>query len=85
MHMQVMDAPDIRYQALIGEEKEHGGEEHAADEHEHADEGYDLEDFRRAIVEGEHPNGEPLDHDMPRWEMSDQDLANLFEFIKTLD
>ncbi len=79
MHMQVMDAPDIRYEALNGEAGEHGGEEHS-------DEVgiYDLDDFRLAVIEGKHPDGEFLSRDMPRWEMSDQDLVDLFEFLKSL-
>lgn len=78
MHMQVMDAPDIRYTALSAEAGEHGeseGEEHGE---------YDLEDFRLAAVEGKHPDGEMLSRDMPRWQMSDGDLADLFAFLKTI-
>lgn len=89
MHMQVMDAPDIRYDALTSEAEEHN----ESDKDGHTDEGddhtaqhaeYELTDFRRAVIEGQHPDGEPLDRDMPRWEMNDQDLADLFEFIKSL-
>jgi mono/diheme cytochrome c family protein len=79
MHMQVMDAPDIRYAALNGEGEEHGEQDHAE-----GGTGYSLEDFRRAVTLGEHPDGEPLDSDMPRWRMSEEDLADLFEFIKNL-
>lgn len=83
MRMQVMDAPDIRYSALSGEAEEHadegGGNEHA-DEHS----GYDLEDFRLAVVEGKHPDGESLDGDMPRWQMGDEDLSDLLDFLKSL-
>jgi hypothetical protein len=80
MHMDVMDAPDIRYSALTGEEDGHGGDEPHGDEHS----GYDLETFRMAVVEGKHPNGEALNRDMPRWRMDDEDLVDLFEFLKTL-
>jgi len=78
MHMQVIDAPDIRYQALASEEEHeeeggHGGSE-----------GYDLETFRMAVVEGRHPNGERLSSVMPRWQLSDEDLADLLEYLKTL-
>ena len=83
MHMQVMDAPDITYDALTGEAEEHAsGEGDEAHEDEHA--GYDLEDFRMAVVEGKHPDGESLSREMPRWQMSDQDLADLFAFLKSL-
>lgn len=73
MHMLIMNAPDIRYSALNSEMDEHGGEGE-----------YDLEMFRQAVVEGKHPDGETLDEDMPRWQMSDEDLAALFEYLKTL-
>lgn len=76
MHMEVMDAPDIRYAALSAESGEHGEEE------EHGE--YDLEAFRLAVVEGQHPDGESLDRDMPRWQISDEDLADLFSFLKAI-
>ena len=82
MHMQVMDAPDIRFVALNGETDSgaHPDAEHAE---EHAGE-YTLETFRQAVVAGQHPDGEALSQDMPRWELDEEDLADLFEFIKTL-
>ena len=76
MHMDFMDAPDIRYLALNSEEEHeeeggHGGE-------------YDLETFRQAVVNGQHPDGDSLDRDMPRWAMSDEDLSDLLDYLKTL-
>lgn len=77
MHMQVMDAPDIRGAALAGEgheeseEGEHGGQ-------------YDLETLRLAVVEGRHPDGESLDADMPRWRMSDENLSDLLDYLESL-
>lgn len=82
MHMEVMDAPDIRFQALSGEGDE---DSHGHDEHDDEHAGYDIEAFRQAVIEGKHPNGEPLDRDMPRWALSDEDLNDLFEFIKSLE
>lgn len=88
MHMDVMDAPDIRLAALQGESEEHAesddGHDHD-DEHAEAHQGYDLDTFKQAVVLGQHPDGEPLSGDMPRWDMTDEDLADLFEFIGTLD
>ena len=90
MHMAVMDAPDIRYAALAGEEHAEapGGDGHEGAEADpgdgHGEAAYDLEVFRLAVVEGRHPNGEPLSPDMPRWRLSDQDLADLLAFLKTL-
>ncbi len=84
MHMQVMDAPDIRIAALSAEAHHEEEREKPADQ-EH-DEGektfaYTLEDFRRAVVEGRHPSGEPLDPNMPRWQLSDRDLQDLYNFL----
>lgn len=80
MHMEVMDAPDIRFNALSNGEGEHEGEHAHEDEHS----GYDLDAFRLAVIGGVHPDGEPLSRDMPRWRMGDEDLRDLFEFVKTL-
>jgi cytochrome c oxidase subunit 2 len=82
MHMDVMEAPDIRYSALAGEGEDHGGEE---DSHAGEHGGYDLDDFRLAVVGGVHPDGEKLSREMPRWLMSDEDITDLFEYIKSLD
>jgi hypothetical protein len=79
MHMDVMDAPDIRITALGNEEGDHGDDEHG-DEHGE----YDLAAFRLAVIGGVHPDGESLSRDMPRWRMDDRDLADLFDFLETL-
>ncbi|MGA9350089.1 MAG: cytochrome c [Anaerolineae bacterium] len=75
MMMHVFETPDIRYKTLTtaehGEEMEH--------------EPYTDETIKRAITQGIEPNGEPLDWPMPRWAMSDEDLDDLLEFLKTLD
>ena len=77
MHMQLMEAPDITYNALNDMmEEESGGTMQPG--------GYSLEDFRKSVVLGEHPDGDELDPNMPRWQMSDADLKDLFAFIKSL-
>jgi mono/diheme cytochrome c family protein len=77
MHMEVMNAPDIRWESLQHEEEE----EHAeGDGHE----GYDIDLFRKAVVDRQHPDGAPLSRDMPRWQMSDGDLEDLVEYLKSL-
>ena len=82
MHMTVMDAPDIRWSALIAEAGEgHGGE---GDEHGGEAADYDLDTFRLAVVEGKHPDGEPLNDNMPRWTMSEEDLEDLLGYLKSL-
>ncbi len=90
MHMQVMDAPPIYGAALGGhgegehEEGEQPEPEHAAEEEGHEPDGYTLEEFRLAVVEGQHPDGEPLDQDMPRWRMEEKELADLLAFLETI-
>ncbi|MFQ5410223.1 MAG: hypothetical protein ACE5FI_17570, partial [Anaerolineales bacterium] len=54
------------------------------DEHTQAHAGYDLDTFRKAVVEGQHPNGDPLDRDMPRWSLGDDDLLDLADYLKSL-
>ena len=84
MHMQVMDAPDIRWSVLAGEtEGEHDDEVEHRDEHAESHAGYGLDDFRMAVVEGKHPNGGSLSAEMPRWNISDGDLEDLAEFLKS--
>jgi mono/diheme cytochrome c family protein len=36
------------------------------------------------VVEGQHPDGEPLSNDMPRWNMDDQDLDDLADYLQSL-
>lgn len=42
------------------------------------------ETFRLAVTQGQDPNGTELDPDMPRWQMSNDDLADLIDYLKTL-
>ncbi len=87
MHMETMDAPNIRWQALV---------EHATDPHddtgEHDDTEekdpphaavYDIDTFRLAVIEGKHPDGEQLDEDMPRWGLTETDLEDLAEYLQS--
>jgi cytochrome c oxidase subunit 2 len=84
MHMQTMDAPPIYGEALSGHDDEHDEGQTDSDAG-HEEQGtYTLEDFRMAVVKGQHPDGEPLDQDMPRWNIDDQDLADLLAFLKSL-
>jgi hypothetical protein len=84
MHMQWMDAPDIRFAALSAEANEYQDEEQEdSHEHSHTKE-YDLDTFRQAVILGQHPNGDALNRDMPRWQMSGDDLEDLFEYLKAL-
>ncbi len=71
--------PDIRYHALTEEEHdEHGGE---GEEHPP----YTDETIKRAITDSLNPADESLDYTMPRYQMSEGDLDDLLEFLKTLE
>jgi hypothetical protein len=65
---------DIRYEALIKGQYEHGKKETP----------YTDALIKRAITEGLDPDGEPLDWTMPRWRMGDADFADLLAYLKTL-
>lgn len=45
---------------------------------------FDAEKFRLAVVNGEDPDGSQLNSDMPRWNISHNDSADLIVFLKTL-
>lgn len=81
MGMEVMNAPNIRWSALINmqeEEDKHaesGGQKH----HE-----YDFAAFKGSVENGRHPDGDKVNEDMPRWKMSDADLKDLMDYLKSL-
>lgn len=76
MMMGTFEAPDIRYSTLTRADHDDAHEEHPP---------YTDETIKRAITQGIDPAGEPLDWAMPRWQMSEQDLNDLLEFLKTLE
>ena len=73
MHMWPMTAPDIRYSALSVMPELKGRKSP-----------YDIGDFRRTVENGRHPDGEEVKAEMPRWQMSEADLTDLFAFLKAL-
>jgi mono/diheme cytochrome c family protein len=75
-----IEAPSITYHDLT----EEGHEEHA-EGGEEAHPPYTDETIKKAIKEGLNPAGEELDPCMPRWEMSDGDLDDMIEYLKTLE
>ena len=79
MMMHSFTAPDIRYETLTS--GHHHGEE-ADHEDEHPP--YTDETITRAITKGLDPSGTPLDAPMPRWDMAEEDLGNLLEYLKAL-
>ena len=81
MMMWSFDTPDITWGNLT---EEHHEDEPGENEHEEHPP-YTEETLKRAIAKGLDPAGEPLDEAMPRWRMSERDLDDLVEFIKTLE
>jgi hypothetical protein len=45
---------------------------------------FDAEKFRLAVTEGQDPDGTHLNTDMPRWNIGNEDLADLIAYLKTL-
>jgi mono/diheme cytochrome c family protein len=82
MHMQRMDAPDIRWKTLSS--VNHGGHGET-DNGERAEPAYDATTFQLAVMDGRSPGGERLSSNMPRWQMSDLDIIDLIEFLRSLD
>ena len=64
------EAPAITYKSLT-EEEEHPP--------------FNETRIKRAITEGIDPAGKPLDITMPRWQMSEEDLNEIIDFLKKLD
>jgi uncharacterized protein YeaC (DUF1315 family) len=59
-------------------------EEQTDIEENHKHESYNFEAFRNAVEVGKHPDGDELKKDMPRWNMSDADLQDLMNYLKSL-
>lgn len=76
MMMGTFEAPDIRYRTLTEGEHEGTPAEHPP---------YTDETIKRAITQGIDPAGNPLDWPMPRWRMSERDLDDLLDYLKTLE
>jgi hypothetical protein len=45
---------------------------------------FDAEKFRSAVTKGQDPDGTQLNTDMPRWNIGNDDLADLIAYLKTL-
>lgn len=73
MHMWAMTAPDIRYVALRNMSELKGRQRP-----------YDIDDFRQQVEKGLHPDGTEVAAQIPRWQMSDADLTDLFTYLKAL-
>ncbi len=81
MHMEVMDSPDIRWTALSMHHHDKG---EADSLKQHNEEVYTFENFKNSVENGKHPDGDEVSKDMPRWKMSDADLKDLMDYLKSL-
>ncbi len=45
---------------------------------------FDAEKFRLAVTKGQDPDGTQLNANMPRWNIGNDDLADLITYLKTL-
>ncbi len=77
LQMQTIDAPSIYYDALVKMMQDASGGTSSPG-------GYTLDNFRTEVVDGHDVDGSLLDENMPRWQLSEGDLQDLFNFIKTL-
>jgi mono/diheme cytochrome c family protein len=75
MMRRTYDAPDITYAALTAPHTSHEGDSEPA---------WTESDIRAAIRDGIEPSGDTLDPIMPRWNMDDQDMADLIGYLKEL-
>jgi hypothetical protein len=82
MMMWSFNVPNITWDNLT--EEEHHEEPEGGEEHEEHPP-YTEETLKLAITRGINPAGEHLDEEMPRWQMSERDLGDLVDFIKTLN
>ena len=64
-------APSLTAHALTGD---HGHEGHEHD-------GYNAESLATAITDGTRPDGSAIGAGMPRWSMSEQNLAALVDYL----
>ena len=68
---------NINWYALAQAGKhEHGARLHTA---------FDEQSIARAIIDGVDPDGNALDSTMPRYNMSDEDMADLIAYLKAVD
>ena len=81
MMMWTLEVPNITWDGLTAEPG-HYEDEDTGEHDEHPP--YTEDTLKRAITRGLDPAGEQLDEAMPRWTMSQADLDDLVDFIKTL-
>jgi mono/diheme cytochrome c family protein len=71
---------DIRYPTLTAAEPAKAGEKKEAMDHPP----YTDTTIKQAVTQGIDPANKPLDWTMPRWQLTDEDWADLLAYLKTL-
>lgn len=74
MMFRAVEVPDIRYSALTSSHTEDGK----------TSPGWTDAEIARAIREGVEPSGERLKAPMARWDMSDDEVAAVIDYLKEL-
>ena len=69
-----IDIPDIRYSVLTSPRSQDGTTVPA----------WTDADIAHSIRDGVEPNGQPLKAPMPRWAMTDAELADVISYLKEL-
>lgn len=70
-----VEIPDVRYSVLAAPRSDNGT----------TTPGWSDGDIARAIVDGIEPNGQHLQAPMPRWNMTDSEIAQVIAYLKELD
>ena len=81
MGMEIMDSPGIRWSTLTGMKRKELGK----DENDQSIDAYTFEDFKKEVIDHKELDGEELKDGMPQWKMSDADLKDLMDYLKSLD
>jgi mono/diheme cytochrome c family protein len=71
---------DIRYPTLTAAEPAKAGEKKEAMDHPP----FTDATIKQAVTQGVDPANKPLDWTMPRWQLTDEDWADLLAYLKTL-
>ncbi len=81
MGNEIMDSPGIRWSTLTSMKRKDLGKS----ENDTSISPYTFEDFKKEVIDGRDVGGEKLKPGMPRWQMSDADLKDLMDYLKSLD
>lgn len=79
MHMEIMDSPGIRWSTLTRMKRKELGK----DENDKSIDAYTFEDFKKEVIDHKELDGDELKDGMPKWNMSNTDLEDLMNYLKS--